>query len=265
MNTDCGVNGVDAVSYYSCTQNRIYQQHIAYRCDKPGTPYSECVGRMKLEIVKICGEGEKCVDGTPYCRSVRGSWEYGKKCEGKNCLILNDTENDTYKNYIFGINYALSSPEGISLYVKKPGGGVIERYLITSREELIDDLRVKLSYVKMPDKYAEIRIDPPKENKTPPVTVPYYNPCIPPDASELRGLNTEGYDVSYGDYSFRIDEIYYIDDYSMGSITLDVMKPGKKVEEFTCTPEIECIVDNLLIGLCWDSRFNEPIVWVKSG
>lgn len=250
-------------SYYACTKNRIYSQYISYRCDKPGTPYSECVGKMKQEIVKSCVEDERCVDGTPYCRSAGGSWEYGKKCDGDNCLVLNDTQNTTYKGYMFRLNYSLSSPEGISLYVQKPGRRVIERYLILSHEELIDNLRVKLSYVRMPDNYAEILIDPPRVNMTTHVTLPYYNPCVPSNASELRGMNTEGYDVAYGKYAFKFNKVYYLDEYSVSSITLGVRRPDNSIEEVSCTPKVNCGVDELLMGVCWDSRYNEPIVWVK--
>lgn len=71
LNSDCGINGSKIVKNYTCYQNNINRQYIAYRCVNPGTPSAKCVGTEKWEIIKTCG-GYTCIEGKTICKPISG-------------------------------------------------------------------------------------------------------------------------------------------------------------------------------------------------
>ncbi|MBU0762939.1 MAG: hypothetical protein KKD39_07920 [Candidatus Altiarchaeota archaeon] len=55
---DCG-GGTE----FRCKGRFIYNFSTTYTCRNPGTPYSQCVGKVKNEVVYECEIYEDCVDG----------------------------------------------------------------------------------------------------------------------------------------------------------------------------------------------------------
>jgi hypothetical protein len=276
-NVDCGIGGLEATGVYSCDFLTIYQQHISYKCEDAGTIYSKCVARTVREIIKKCDWNDRCLMGTPYCSPARDRWEYGRRCEGDNCVILNNTNETTLRisrkgEYRFSFNYVFSSPPGINLSMQTPTGERYQRYLMGGHDEVIAKMNVRLAYATAPDLYAEILINPNDSKSTTPVTLPYVNTCIPADAYALEDLGYDAYDTVYGQYSFKIKKLYYLDEYSVSSVTLYAQKvrdvtqmTGKRepIEEVTVTPNINGSVDSLLLGACWDARERKPVVWAR--
>lgn len=274
-NSDCGNKGVDPKGSYVCNIRTILWQYTQYRCDNPGTIYSKCVGKVASEVIKVCDTGDECVEGTPYCKPVRNRIRYGRRCEGKNCVILNSTQPTRYRTrkgeYYFTLNYVLSSPEGIHLTIQKPTKEKVGRFLMAGHDELVGDIRIRLSYFEGPDNYAEILIDPPQSTSTTAVTFPYYRACLPKDSIEIKGLRYDEYTNEYGPYSFKLKGIYYLDRFSISSASLyvkkarDILRMGSKevITEITCSPKMNGSVDSLIIGVCWDTVENEPVFWLK--
>jgi hypothetical protein len=131
---------------------------------------------------------------------------------------------------------------------------------------------MRLSYATAPELYAEVLINPNDTKSATTITLPYVNTCIPAEAQVLEGLNYDNFDAVYGQYSFRIKNLFYLDEYSVSSVTLYAKKvreasqmTGRKepVEEVTVTPHINGRVDSLLLGVCWDEREHGPVVWVQ--
>lgn len=277
MNADCGINGLEAIEEYGCDFPKIYRQHISYKCENPGTVYSKCVARMVPETLKVCNWNERCLKDTPYCSPARDKWEYGRKCEGNNCIILNNTNTTRYRilrkgEYKLSFNYVFSSPPGINLSMQTPTGERYQRYLMGGHDEVIADLTIRLSYATGPDLYAEVLINPNDTKSATTITLPYVNTCIPAEAQVLDGLDYDTFDSVYGQYSFKIKKLFYLDEYSVSSVTLYAKKvrgvaqmTGRKepVEEVTITPQINGKVDSLLLGVCWDDREHGPVVWVQ--
>jgi hypothetical protein len=273
---DCGIGGLEATGTYTCDYLTIYHQHVDYKCEDPGMVYSKCVVRIAPEIVRICDWSERCFEGTPYCSPARGLWEYGKRCEGDNCIILNNTNVTKFRvsrrgEYKLSFNYVFSSPPGINLTVQVPTGERYRRYLMGGHDELMGDLTVRLAYAAAPDLYAEVIINP-NDTSTPLVTLPYVNYCIPQGAYVFENLDYDDFGAVYGQYGFKIKRLYYLDEYSMSSVTLYAQKmrevtqvTGRKepIEEVTMTPKINGTVDSLLLGVCWDEREHGPVVWVR--
>lgn len=272
MNSDCGIGGIELLGKYTCNFWTVAQQYKQYRCENPGTIYSKCVGKVVSETLKVCDEDEKCLEGTPYCRAVRGLSSYGDVCSGKTCVLLNGTNATKYRSrkgeYVFTLDYIIASPEGIHLTAQKPTKEKVERFLMAGHDEVVGDLLVRLSYFKMPDNYAMLSINPPAE-ETPKVTLPKKS-CIPSGASRLVGLSYDTYNCTYGEYSFKLKNLYYLDEYSVSSTTLYVKKArnpltGSKevISEVTCSPSMDCSIYSLTLGVCWEEAAGGPVVWFK--
>jgi hypothetical protein len=68
VNNDCGINGTLVTRNYTCNEGDIYTQYVVYRCTRPGTTESDCIGTEDSEIVRKCYSNETCVEGKPRCK-----------------------------------------------------------------------------------------------------------------------------------------------------------------------------------------------------
>ncbi|MBN2251788.1 MAG: hypothetical protein JW724_06920 [Candidatus Altiarchaeota archaeon] len=152
-NTDCGMNGTWTTREYTCYQGDIYRQYISYRCAQPGTPYAECVGKEKLELVKNCGANEGCIYDEPLCEYT-GDLENRKALwVPKNCTTfsINSFDEKEWEGYGFTAYYVPSensAPKGLMLYIIKPGGTEARQQINFDKGTHVDDLLIGLSEMK---------------------------------------------------------------------------------------------------------------------
>jgi hypothetical protein len=292
---DCGVNGKKVVKYYTCQPSldgKVYRRYIEYVCRHPGTAASECIGTEKTELLKTCDFGG-CMEGTPVCRATKGLWLWvGKKtcntttCPGyltldktkKTCNVtcpgfvtLNNTKDwaayYSPNRYDIKVNYITSSPTGVNISVKPAGKAPVDVFLTYDAKD-VDDLEIQLSAILM-DYNPVVRIYLSKKNPTAttattrvPVTFPpLEGDNVPAGAQVLRDITKDKYAASYMGYSFKINEVIYLE-HDPGSVKVDIMKPNGTFVTVEVSSEFPEKVDDLLIGTFTDYRTLEAVIWV---
>ena len=248
----------------------------------PGTSEAKCVGKVKQEIVKSCGK-DKCIEGLLYCKvsDWEDGWSYGSKCAGSNCLRINSSEMTFYRTpsmrfYGFGLNYIITSPEGINLKIQKPSLEGEEIFLVFNQNERIDDLEIGLSQVSkggsLLDSYALIVVTSdekpsttttmPSVSTTTSTTIPYTPDCVPSYAHELRGIRVGSYAETHNGYRFKIDHFMYSDDKQITGVVVNVLKPTGVQVKIQCPMNSKVSVGELIIGLCQKNIGEDPVIWV---
>jgi hypothetical protein len=148
-NNDCGINGTYVTNAYTCYEEDIYRQYIQYRCEKPATNQSICVGTERNEFISKCNNDEKCVPGDSFC-AYEGNIEYMEfSYTAPDSTTLSITQEDTanYKGYKFKAVYVISQhskTRGLAVDVIRPDGSEEWIYLFYEKEIRFDDLRIGL-------------------------------------------------------------------------------------------------------------------------
>jgi hypothetical protein len=148
-NKDCGINGTYVTNDYTCYEEDIFRQYIQYRCEKPATNQSRCVGTERQEFINKCGNDEKCVPGDSLC-AYEGVVEYIESswiAPGSTALSITQEDTANYKGYTFKAIYVISKQsktKGLTVDVIRPDGSEEWIYLFYDKEVKFDELRIGL-------------------------------------------------------------------------------------------------------------------------
>ncbi|MFH0860248.1 MAG: hypothetical protein V1921_03515 [Candidatus Altiarchaeota archaeon] len=98
INADCGGPNLGQLR---CYQEKVVQDVTSYRCSKPGTADSKCMGSIKTEIVETCAErclNGQCTDdeGVPVSSTKKCAWgkddctaHCNSQCTSRGQTVLN--------------------------------------------------------------------------------------------------------------------------------------------------------------------------------
>lgn len=152
-NSDCGINGTYITNNYKCYDQDIYRQYIQYRCEKPNTTDSRCVGTVRHEFIESCETDEKCVEGDSYC-AYEGGLELRQMqyvLPNSTTIYVNNKEKTEYKDYKFQTVYVISEnrkPVGLTIDVVRKDGSEEWVYIKFERSIVLDNMTIGIKTIE---------------------------------------------------------------------------------------------------------------------